>query len=181
VLGSHVWTRLMHAFVDESGRRGLTLCVALIAPSDAADVRTALRSLLRPGQRRLHMTKESSPRQRLILSRLCEQPLTAVIYDSRYRVHREGRAEIMRRIVTDLDVERLVIESAVGQDQHDRRTLQEAVHKAGLHDRLHYEHVLPKTEPLLWAADAIVFAYAAGGELRRRCQPLITRVEAVEP
>lgn len=87
----------------------------------------------------------------------------------------------MRRIVTDLDLDRLVIEPAVGQDEHDRRALQQAVHKAGLHGRLHCEHQQPKHEPLLWAADAIVFAYAAGGDLRRRCQPVITRVEIVEP
>ena len=157
------------------------MCVALIAPADSTAVRTVLRSLLRPDQRRLHMTKESAPRRRLILSRLCELPLSAVIYESRYPVHRDGRSEIMRRIVTELEIERLVIESAVGQDEQDRRALQQAVHQAGLGERLHYEHRQPKHEPLLWAADAIVFAYAAGAELRRRCQPLVERVEIVEP
>ena len=171
----------MHAYVDESGRRGLMMCVALVAPADADGIRVALRALLRPGQRRLHMTKESAPRQRLILSRLCEQPISAVIYISGYRIQRHGRDEIMRRIVTELNIDRLIIESAVGQDEHDQRALQQAVHETGLRDRLHYEHQAPKHEPLLWAADALVFSYAAGGDLRRRCEPLITRVETVEP
>jgi len=59
-----------------------------------------------------------------------------------------------------------VIESAGSYDEHDQRALQDAIHEAGLHGQLQYEHVAPKTEPMLWAADAIVFAYAAGGELR---------------
>ncbi len=116
------------------------LCVALLAPTDADSVRAALRALLRPGQRRLHVTKESGPRQRLILSRLVEQPITAVIYISRYRVQRHGRAELCVGSVTDLDLDRLIIESAAGQDDHDQRALQQAVHAAGLHERLHYEH-----------------------------------------
>lgn len=127
------------------------------------------------------MTKESAPRQRLILARLCEQPISAAIYRSSFPVQREGRAEVMRRIVADLHIDRLTIESAVGQDQHDVRALQEAVHRHGRHGEFYYEHREPRHEPLLWAADAVVFAYAAGGELRRRCLPLITRVETVEP
>lgn len=151
------------------------MCVALPAAADTAAVRSVLRRLLKPGQERLHMTKESAPRQRLILSRLCEQPVSAVIYRSTFRIQREGRAAIMRRIVTDLvEVDRVTIESAVGQDAHDQRALQEALHGLGRTDLVHYEHREPRHEPLLWAADAVVFAYAAGGELRRQCQPLIT-------
>lgn len=127
------------------------------------------------------MTKESTPRQRLILARLCEQPIGAVIYRSSFPVHREGRAEIMRRIAADPGISRLTIESAIGQDAHDVRALQEAVHRLGRRDGFHYEHREPRHEPLLWAADAIVFAYAAGRDLRRRCQSLVTGIHAVEP
>ncbi len=125
------------------------------------------------------MTKESAPRRRVILARLCEQSLTAIIYESSHRIQREGRAEIMRRIVANRDITRLTIESAVGQDMHDVRAIQAAAHRLGRHGDLHYEHREPRHEPLLWAADAIVFSYAAGGELRRRCQPLISTVERV--
>ncbi|SHF77607.1 hypothetical protein SAMN05443575_0870 [Jatrophihabitans endophyticus] len=171
----------MHAFVDESARGGLTICVAIVAPTDAASVRSALRQLLAPGQQRLHMTKESAPRRRLILARLCEQPLEAMVYESAYRVHREGRADIMRRIVANPAIDRLTIESAVGQDEHDVRAIQAEVHRLGRHEELHYEHREPRHEPLLRAADAVVFAYAAGGELRRRCESLIGSIEVVEP
>ena len=171
----------MHAFVDESARAGLTVCAVVVAPNDAALVRSALRQLLGRGQQRLHMTKESGPRRRLILARLCEQPLRALIYESSYRVHREGRAEIMRRIVGSRDIDRLTIESDVGQDEHDVRAIQAEVHRLDRRDDLHYEHREPRHEPLLWAADAIVFAFAAGGELRRRCEPLIASIETVGP
>lgn len=89
------------------------------------------------------MTKESTPRQRLILARLCEQPITAVIYRSSFPVQREGRAEIMRQIAADSDIQRLTIESAIGQDAHDARALQDAVHRLGRHDDFHYEHREP--------------------------------------
>lgn len=127
------------------------------------------------------MTKESAPRQRLILARLCEQPISAVIYRSLFPVQREGRAEIMRQIAADSEIQRLTIESAIGQDAHDERALQDAVHRLGRHDDFHYEHREPRHEPLLWAADAIVFAYAAGGDLRRRCRPLVTGINTVQP
>lgn len=69
---------------------------------------------MKVGQQRLLMTKESAPRRRLILARLCDEPIQAVIYRSSFRVHRDGRAEIMRRLAVDPDIDRLTIESAVG-------------------------------------------------------------------
>lgn len=44
-----------------------------------------------------------------------------MIYRSSFPVQREGRAEVTRRIVADLHIDRLTIESAIGQDQHDVR------------------------------------------------------------
>jgi hypothetical protein len=88
--------------------------------------------------------------------------------------------EIMRRIVANRAIDRLTIESAVGQDEHDVRAIQAEVHRLGRHADLHYEHREPRHEPLLWAADAVVFAYAAGGELRRRCESLIGSIEVVD-
>jgi hypothetical protein len=38
---------------------------------------------------------------------------------------------------------------------------------------LAYEHVEAKLEPVLWAADAIAWAFGAGGDWRRRIEPVI--------
>ncbi len=62
---------------------------------------------------------------------VCALPVAATLFISRHPVDRDGRSEIMRRMVTDLTVEGLVIESGVGQDERDRTTLDEAVRKAG--------------------------------------------------
>lgn len=51
-----------HVFVDESKKRDYLLVAAALPEAALADARRALRALLRPGQRRLHMVKESPSR-----------------------------------------------------------------------------------------------------------------------
>lgn len=87
----------------------------------------------------------------------------------------------MRRIVCELGVDRLIVESAVGQDEHDRAVLFDAVRKAGVEDRFSYAHVAPKTEPLLWLPDAIAWAWGAGKDWRRRVEPVVSRIFFVRP
>lgn len=57
-------------FVDESKTKGYTMIAALVVPGDVASLRRDVRSLVLPGQRRIHFTKEQPERKRLILSRL---------------------------------------------------------------------------------------------------------------
>jgi hypothetical protein len=45
---------VLHAFVDESERNGLLVCVVVMSPSELTAARASLRAMLRPGQRRLH-------------------------------------------------------------------------------------------------------------------------------
>lgn len=55
-----------HVFVDETKRRGYLLVAAVVVPADPDPVRKAMRALVLPGQRRLHMKDENDQRRRSI-------------------------------------------------------------------------------------------------------------------
>jgi hypothetical protein len=59
----------VHAYADESARRRYLIAAVLIDTSDLDPTRKVLRALRKPGQRRVHFSKESDPRRRLIVSR----------------------------------------------------------------------------------------------------------------
>lgn len=99
-----------HLFVDESKSMGFTLAVAMFDERRLADARKGLRSMLLPGQRRLHFTRESPARRRAILAALSRLGMSAVpvttrsdetggvlIADGRHRGMRSGqRAKTIR-------------------------------------------------------------------------------------
>jgi hypothetical protein len=95
---------------------------------------------------------------------------------------RDGRDVAARQVclsavvpaMIDLGVSRLVLESCQHQDARDRRTLAEAVRKAG--GELGYEHFRPAEDALLWVSDALAWCYGAGGEWRRRASMLLDEV-----
>ena len=43
-------------------------------------------------------------------------------------------------------------------------------------DHATYEHLRPHEEPLLWVADAVVWAHGAGGDWPRRIAPMVSLV-----
>lgn len=74
-----------------------------------------------------------------------------------------------------MNAQRLVIEqddSLVAADQAD---LWSAVHTAGASNVLTYEHVPPRTEPLLWIADAAAWCWTRDRQWRERIRPVVTR------
>ena len=92
-----------HVFVDESKARGYLLAAAALLPGDLDHARSVVRGLTLPGQQRLHMTKESDPRRRSILSALHGLDLTVTLYDAgRTHTHElDARAGCLRQLVTD--------------------------------------------------------------------------------
>lgn len=67
-------------YVDESKRAGYVLAAATVPDPEAA--RKIVRSLILPGQRRLHMNHEQPRRRRTILSALVTTPVETTIYDA---------------------------------------------------------------------------------------------------
>jgi hypothetical protein len=165
-----------HAFVDESERPGRYLmCAVLIGPKHLADVRRTLIGLCLRGQRRLHLVDERDSRRRLILDRVARLPVQAFVY-ARPGKPTDARATCLRAMTADLvaaGVRRLVIEPVDGFVHRDRGWIIDELREQGRSIELTYEHVEAHLEPNLWAADAIAWAYGAGGDWRRRIDRLL--------
>jgi len=165
-----------HAFVDESKRHGLLVAVAVVQPRDLALARTALRRLCLPGQSRLHFTKERDERRRQILTAILDLGVVVDVYDATsIRDQQQARADCLRAVVQDLAAaggQRLVLEQDDSLMRNDQTVLYAAVRDAGASDRLTYEHLPARTEPLLWVADAAAWCWSRGAPWPSRLQAI---------
>jgi hypothetical protein len=163
----------MQVFGDESERRDYLLCAVLVTgPVDP--VRSAVRRLLLTGQRRLHFSKEQPARRRSILAALMDTEIRARVYSCPGTV-KESREACLMALVPDIvgaGARRLVLESRESMNHLDVRVIDAALRKHGTGD-LEYCHLRPHEEPVLWASDAIAWARGAGGDWRRRVEPMI--------
>jgi hypothetical protein len=171
---------MWQAFLDES-RRGPTYLVAVVIalPRDLDRVRVALRSKVKPGQRRLHFPKERDPRRKEIIALLHALDIRARIFTCEHSNDRQARHACLTaagRHLINISAARLVIESCGHQDADDRHTM--ALVKRKIFE-LTYEHLRPYEDPMLWASDAIGWCYGAGGEWRRRVTGLLEKVHQV--
>lgn len=175
---------LRHVFVDESMRSGYLLVAAVVMPQDIDGARLGIRGLVKPGQRRLHMVKESPARKRLILQRLTGLGLTATLYQAGpdYKTNIARRRACLERLVRDAVASgetRVCLETADGVDQRDEQQLIELVRRLKCRDTIAWSHAHASQELLLAAPDAIAWAWAKGGEWRKRARPLVTSVVSV--
>ena len=174
----------MHAFVDESKRKGVYLvCAVLIDPKELSHARGKLRSMRLPKQRRLHFSKESSQRRIFLLEEVSTLPIQALIYSSTMK-EPYSRQEIMAALLNDLSAvgcKRLIIERReAGQDARESAQIAAAIRSGKVPAKMIYDHLRGHEEPLLWVADAVAWAYGAGGEWRRRSMKLIERARSVD-
>lgn len=164
-----------HAFVDESKRHGLLIAAAVFQPRDLAPARTALRRLCLPGQSRLHFTKERDDRRRQILTAILDLGVVVDRYDATaIQDQRQARAACLRALVQDLadnDAQRLVLEQDDSLVRSDQAVLYAAVRDAAASDRLTYEHLPARTEPLLWVADAAALCDRQGSRTETARSP----------
>ncbi|WP_236789157.1 hypothetical protein [Amycolatopsis sp. GM8] len=171
----------MHLFVDESQRGGYLLAAAVLSPAQLHRTRTMLRGLLLPGERRVHFNKETDSRRKLVISRLAAAEIKAWVYTGKGN-NELVRCALLGRIVTDalpIQATRLVLDSrdAAG-NARDRSVIAGAL--AGEHS-LTYEHMPSSTEPCTWVADAVAWAWGAGGDWRRRIELMVDRVTDIGP
>lgn len=167
-------------FVDESKSGDYLLIASAIEPARLATVRKRIRSLVLPGQRRLHMKSESSSRRRQILSALCEEGETATIYraGASYKSDIDRRRACLESLVADIATvghSKLCLESDETMDERDRRDLARLTRMNPCPD-LVYLHERAAQEPLLAIPDVIGWAWARSGDWRRRALPLVESV-----
>lgn len=156
------------AFVDESIQRRTYSMVAVLVPSDrVAEMRKRTRSLLLPGQSRLHMSKESLGRQRHLVGEVASFGVEAIVASrplGRLSDRQLRDACLADLVATALQkgVVRLSIESC-DQDRQDRQLVAQSLgaSRAGFADG--YHHYRGAHDPLLWLPDIVAWAYGKGG------------------
>jgi len=170
----------VHAFVDEAKRPGYLIVAALVSPTDLADARRALRSLLLGNQRRIHFKDEREARKRQILKVVVGLPLTVRVYACATSPSElEARRACLRQLIPDLaavGAARLVIERDDSLLVHDRQTLYDAVEKAGCRYTLTYQHLRAYEETLLWAADTVAWCWSHGTGWQRHVQAIVEQI-----
>jgi len=92
-----------HTFVDETKHRDYLLVAGVIIPGDLDPLRKAVRGLVLPGQRRLHMNAENDSRRKAIAAMIVDNAIQATIYDAgrRYSTERDRRAACLQALVGD--------------------------------------------------------------------------------
>jgi hypothetical protein len=170
----------VHAFVDETKKGGLLLVAAVVASQDREAGRAVMRQLRRPGQSRVHFSKERRGRQGAIAAAICRTNVVVDLYDaSAFADEREARAACLRQLVEDLTaagVEKLFIAQDDSLVASDKAVLFDAIRKTGTDQPLRYLHLRPREEPLLWIADAAAWCWTHGPSWRRRIQPVVRNV-----
>ncbi|WP_410665648.1 hypothetical protein [Amycolatopsis sp. lyj-84] len=103
-----------HVFVDESKEGGYLVTAAALLSGDLTSARRAMRSLVLPGQRRLHFTHENDGRRKRILDTIAELEPTVRIYDAsahRRRRQREVCLDVLVEDLAEAGTRMLVLES----------------------------------------------------------------------
>lgn len=157
-------------FVDETKEKGYLIVVTLVLPKDIQIVRKTLQGLRKPGQSRIHFSKESDRRRREILSVIRHLPQSSFFFRSEFKNQGLARAECLTALtqaVDQLKIHRLVLETEETYRAADRRIIKSAIAKSEFQS-LEYIHESPASEPCLWIPDAIAWSIQRGGEWRRR-------------
>lgn len=170
----------LHVFVDESRRGGLyLLAAALVQSTELGPTRSLMRRLRVPGERRLHFKSERDAIKKDIAGALVSGRVRTRVYCGRGEPD-TTRQQLLSMLVVDLmalDVRRMVFDSrGPDRDQADRRTVHSTLTCAGVDlDLVTYEHLRSHEEPALWVPDAVAWCYGAGGEWRRRVEPVVEK------
>lgn len=170
-----------HVFVDESKSRDYLLVASVVLPGELGATRKAIRDLLLPGQKRLHMKSEGEAQRKRILAAFAEMGCTATIYraGAAYQTDLARREKCLERVVADIlnaGHTFLCLESDETLNARDRRQLATLTRAIGPAVTLHYRHERAAQEPLLAIPDAIGWAWARGADWRRRARPLVNGV-----
>jgi hypothetical protein len=157
---------------------------AVFMPSDLAEARRSLRALVMPGQRRLHMKKESDARRGTIIAAVAATGATCTIYNAgpSGRHELDARAACLRALVADVAADghhMLVVEQDDSLLWWDRQHLIEITRDVGCRNTLRYEHRRAEQDMLLAVPDAIAWCWAKGGPWRDRVQTLVTEIRQI--
>ena len=150
---------------------------------DLAIARRHVRSLLQPGQRRIHFHDERAGRRAILLDSFASLPVRAVgfvVQRGHGTTEFHARAAALAALVEEAQrrgVERLVLESRQ-DDRDDVATIERARQPE---PQLRFEFRAGGDDPLLWLADGITWAVAAGHEWSARVGPVLLGHRDIAP
>ncbi|MFM6939319.1 MAG: hypothetical protein ACKOUD_01690 [Rhodoluna sp.] len=154
------------AFVDETQEGRYRLCIISVNETHVYILRKTLKELRLSGQRRIHMSKESDRRKKLIIETLCGidgWQAYVVASAPRRRVTPDTRQELFLLAAQHpfwSELNQVVIEDS-NERVRDKKTLAWLV-AHGQH-RFSYRFEKPSHDAGLWAADIVGWAVAKGG------------------
>jgi hypothetical protein len=162
------------AFVDESesDRKAdpdtYILAAALIEPCALDEIRTKVRGLLIPRQRKMHWHDESTRRRDTIIQAIADlEALHVVVVRSGIpeETSERRRRKCLERMVCELDqrgVDLIVAESREkSQNARDMKVFNVLRSSQTIGSQLRLCHQPGPVEPALWIADAVAGAYVA--------------------
>lgn len=171
-----------HVFIDESTQKNYLVVCSVMPSGSVTEARKAMKSLLLPGQRSLHMKDEGKDgRQRQIVRVITNLAPRVTIYcakPSEYRAgHTGARDACLQRAAARAVQEGVAVMRLDRNDTYvkrDRRSIIEGSSSTGARRvPFQYDHMARTEEPLLWIPDAIGWAYARGGRHRASVSGLI--------
>lgn len=144
-----------HAFVDESKRKGFSLIRCDVPLTDVDAIRSDLRALLRPGQRRIHFYKESPTTRSAVFRVIARYDVRTTVFTSRQHesLARPTCLVSMGADAASSRVSHLTIEADETQRERDRQALHPLL--APLSHSIIWRHLRAFEEPGLWIPDAI--------------------------
>ncbi|WP_344029692.1 hypothetical protein [Leucobacter iarius] len=163
-------------FVDESKAREFILAASFTSSSSHAETNQKLRGLVRRGQRRIHFKSESDSSRKRLLSEMAALDVTAQVYIAPHQVPAAARTQCLEHLIDDLvdsSASRLILERNESVQVSDRRVIRARLDQRNYRRSLSYDHASPHEYPLLWVSDAVAWCCQAGGDWRRRSEPLI--------
>jgi len=170
-------------YVDESKRGAYIL--AAVTVEDRTVARRAVRGLILPGARRLHMHNEAVRRRERIVASLVTMPIRATVYEagSAHRTERGARGACLKALVEDLmrsgGESSVLLERDDSMVRFDAATLYGAIQagrRAGCGGTLHFDHQRAYEDELLALPDIVAWCWARSGLWRRRLTPILTEL-----
>ncbi len=165
-----------YAFIDESQAGRYRLCVVAVQQSQLKEIRNSLESLRLPGQRRIHMVKESDRRKRKICDTITKlSGWDAIVIESgpKKRITPETRQELFLLAAQHPlwnKIQVVVVEDS-NEKVRDRRTLS-WLNKHGNH-KFEYRFEKPSQESCLWLADVIAWSMSKGSTWKKMFLPRV--------
>ncbi len=168
-------------YVDESTARDYLVMCAVIAGGDVTATRAAMRGLLLPGQRSLHMKNERNRAPRILRTIVAMDPQVLIYRVDRETASMEARRRCVQQLAQDacrLRLARVVLDTIDSVVDRDHSWIISGAQQVGHRTPpFAYHHQRRYEEPLLWVADAVGWAWARGGEHRATVEPIVDVID----